>query len=605
MRYLRDDVWARLSLGDFRARFFIETYIEKLSMYTPHFYQSRLMSVLSSCAEVVTYIDEYKVSDKNRGYILSGMDEFDAALGHDPISQALLEPINEPRKDLFKSVRGGDFSPGKLNRLRVVCVAILACEADYFDVLLSELTKSVIGAADLTQKDRITSRIETLTGLYTTHLLNMGYSPTYLYNRAEQFTRPNNYSGRSFEVQFKFVTERLRSHKIMFDVYFALYSNRPSTILDIKDDQDFVFYDKPPAVLQARYVEKLKKDFDVNVNVVARCTIQSTDHVSAAWRVKEKLDKLLDAVTALQLNPRIRVSPHCVVVSHLVPAATESLNIDLLIGFLTSESGTYFAGLETSIRGALRNLDEESKERLSRSLRYLRLARDSVSLEQKLLNLWISLESIFSSGEGSALIGMEDYVPQIYAVSSLRRRIRYLRDLLGRNEIPTTPAIRGTIDSSLLRFSVTTTESLIFKLVRNEALAIELFNSLGPLEHLKFGLLRVFRELGTNEAIVERLQRSQSDVMRQLRRIYFLRNKMAHSGHYGNVRAQLVTHLLDYIANCYMAITESAKHVRPGNTHSINDFLAAYKLGADAVVTKCMSKDGIDSIDQLIPVPII
>jgi hypothetical protein len=603
MRYLLDEIWSRLSLADFRPRFFVETYVEKLSVHTPHFYQSRLMSVLSSCAEIVAYIEECKASERNRGYLLSGLDEFESALQGDPIAQDLVATVKDPRQELFRVIRGGDFSIGKLNRLKVLCEAMLGWEEEYFTKLLAALRQALIGPTDLTAKDRITKEIYLLTGIYTTHLLNKGYSPTYLFNRAEQFTRPGNYSGRSFDLQFQFVTERLQSAKVSFDVYYAIHANRPSAILDIKDDGDFTFYDALPAVIHQQHVDKLTKDF--NFNIIARATIQSTDHVSAAWRVKEKLDKLLDVVTALQLNPRIRTSPHCVVISHLNPTAGESFNIDLLISFLSSESGTYFSGAEASIRSAVTRLDLAGRERLSRSLRYLRLARESVSLEQKLLNLWIALESLFSDGEAGALSSTVEYVPQIYAMAGIRRRVTHLRDLLVRNDVPTTAGFRAKAETTAERFDTTISESQVFLLLRDQALAIELFNGLGDREHLKFKLLQMFRELKTNADIAERLKRSEIDVARQLRRIYFLRNKMAHSGHYGNIRPQLVTHLLDYVANSYMAITDCARHVRPGNLHSIGDLLAGYKLGADVVASRCQSGSQIQTMDELIPTPII
>ncbi|MGC2518414.1 MAG: hypothetical protein WA373_04825 [Burkholderiales bacterium] len=604
MKYFPDDKWNKLPISDFRPRFFIETYLEKLSMYTPHFYQSRLMSVHSSCAETLTYIEEYRDSDKNAGYILSALDEIESSWGSDPVAHSLFAYMEEPRNQLFKKIRGGDLSPSSLNRLSVVCQAILSREEDYATAIVAALQEALTGDVDLSQKDRITRHIYALTGLYTTHLLNKGYSPTYLYNRAEMFTRENNYSGKSFQEQFQLVTERLRSHKSSFDVYFALRANRPRSLLEVDDDPNFQFSEAIPECIQGQNLEKLKKD--IELNVVVKAKIESTDYVSAAWRVKEKLDKLLDAVTALELNPRIKTSANCVVIfqsQHLVH--TRTLNIDLLLSFLASEGGTYFSSPHSSIRHALATLDEQGKEHLGRSLRYLRLARESISIEQKLLNLWIALESLFSDGESGILVNILEYVPQIYAISGLRRRVSYLKDLLVKNKVATTERVRSDIAPGIETFNDATTESHIFALLRNEAIAIDLFNSLGTKEHLKFKLMSIFLEIKTNGAISKRIKRSEMDVTRQLRRIYFLRNKMAHRGHYENIRPQLVTHLLDYIAVCYMAMSASAGHARQENNFSIGDLLAAYKLGADVVLSRCRSSDKITKVEEIVPVPII
>ena len=604
MKYLPDQRWASLPVNDFRPRFFVETYREKLSVGTPHFSQSRLMNLLSSCSEALAYIQEYQSSDRNGGYILSALDEIESCLSTDPVSQSLFGYMDEPRAQLFKKIRGGDFNPTQLTRLAVICKAIISRDDEYSTRLLEALRGSILDQADLAQMERLTSTIYTLTGLYTTYLLNKGYSPTYLFNRAEMFTRESNYSGKTFQEQFGLVTERLRSYTTTYAVYFSLRAHKSSCLLSITDDPDFVFLDAIPESIQGSDREKLGKDFEPNV--VAQSSIESTDYVSTSWRIKEKLDKLLDAVTALELNPRIQVSAHCVTVSrnqNLIH--TKTLNINLLLEFLSSEGGTYFSSSDTTIRHALTKLNLVGREQLGRSLRYLRLARESISLEQKLLNLWISIESIFTDGESSILSNIIEYVPQIYAVSALTRRVRYLRGMLVKNQIPTTPLIQANVLPGHDSFDENTTDSHVFVLLRNEAATIELFHSLTPKEHLKFKLLSTFKEMKTNAAIAERVKRSEIDVSRQLRRIYFLRNKIAHTGHYANIRPQLVTHLLDYLAVCYSAISTSATRAVQGDAHSIGDMLAAYKMGADVVASRYKSPDSITSLEQLVPVPII
>lgn len=251
------------------------------------------------------------------------------------------------------------------------------------------------------------------------------------------------------------------------------------------------------------------------------------------------------------------------------------------------------------------SLDSEGKEHLGRSLRYLRLARESVSIEQKMLNLWIALESLFADGESSILLNILEYVPQMYAVSGLRRRISYFKNLLVKNVIPTTALFRSEISTGMNIFDSQTTDAEVFRLLRNEPAAIELFDSLGSKEHLKFRLMSIFNELKNNGAISERIRRTEVDVTRQLRRIYFLRNKMTHTGHFANIRPQLVTHLLDYVAICYAAISSAASQAKLKDMHSIGDMLAAQKMGCDVVVSGCRGQRAIVDIEDLVPVPII
>lgn len=602
MKYLKDSTWEKLPIDDFRPRFFVETYVEKLSIYTPHFAQSRLMNAFSSSSEALGYVDDYVANEKNVSYLLSALDEIDSCLALDPVAKNLFSHMEGPREELFKKLRKGDRSLNDLTRLRVICRAILAQEEAYVSELLEQLKNSLFDQEDLNKKTRITNKIYSLTGLYTTHLLNSGFSPTYLFNRAEMFTRENNYQGRTFREQFDLITERLRTHTTEHDVYFAIRAHKPASLLAIEDDPLFSFSSVVPAVIQQPLQEKLSRDFVPNV--IAFASVETTDHIGASWHVKDKLDQLLDAVTALDLNPKIQVSAHCVTIAkHQTLAHQKAINISLLLGFLSSEGGTNFSSAGPSIRGTLRKLNPQGYGQLGRSLRYLRLAREAVSLEQKLLNLWIALESLFSGGQSTVLANILDYVPQIYSVAALRRRVRYLRDLLLKARVETTPLLRQELGFGH-RIDESVTEEQIFRLLRREDAAQELFESLDPKEHLKFKVLATFEEMNSNASIAKRLRQSEVDVERQLRRIYYLRNKIAHTGHYSNIRPQLVTHLLDYVVSCYLALSVSAG-ASPYEEQTVDELFAAYRMGADFVKDRVNSEVAVDRLTQLIPIPII
>jgi hypothetical protein len=90
LRYQSDALWARLPLADFRPRFFVESYIEKLRMFTPHFYQSRLLNIFSACSEMMEHIEAYQANDKNSGYVASSMEEIIECWDSDPVAQEIL-----------------------------------------------------------------------------------------------------------------------------------------------------------------------------------------------------------------------------------------------------------------------------------------------------------------------------------------------------------------------------------------------------------------------------------------------------------------------------------------------------------------------------------
>lgn len=601
MIYITDESWARLPMADFRPRFFVETYIEKLGMNTPHFSQARLMNVFSSCSEALIYIDEYHANDKNSGYILSSLDEIESCLSIDPIAKALFTQLDSIRLNLFKSIKGNNFNQKNLSSLSVICKAILSREDEYSKLLLDRLTCSLTEKTDLSKSQRILSEIYNLTDLYVTYLLNKGYSPTYLFNRSDLFTRINNYSGRNFQEQFKHVTDRLNTHKAKFEVYFSLKTNKPKSLTSIEDDPDFKFSKSLPDTIIGSDLEKIRKEFEPNVIAIAE--INATDYVTASWRIKDKLDTLLDAVTALELNTKIQISSNCAtILRNKGTTHVKVVNINLLIGFLASESGSYFTNKETPIRLALTKLDTQGKEQLGRSLRYLRLARETVSLEQKLLNLWIALESLFASNDTTILSGIIEYLPSTYATTGLIRRVFYLRDLLAKSKIPANKGIKDKFN--LERIDNNLKNSQLFALLRDDALASELFDDLSPKAYLKYKLKSTLEQLKNNETISKRIKSTEADVTRQLRRIYFLRNKITHTGHHANIRPQLITHLLDYLAVCYMAISSSAS-VSKGPNNTIEDLLGAYKIGVDVIIHRSSTKNEYSTLEELTPLPMI
>jgi hypothetical protein len=605
LQYQNDAVWARLPLADFRPRFFVESYIEKLRIHTPHFYQARLLNIFSACSEMIVYIESLQVNSKNGGYVVSSLEEIVDCWESDPIAQEIISEFASLSADLVKKVKAGEIDQNTQLRLRALCRAVLCRQENYVTALIAQLEDAILGTADLSQKDRVAKLIDRLTGLYTTHLLNQGYSPTYLYNRSAMFLRDNNYGDRDFAGQFRQVTSRLRHQQSLFEVYYGFHTARPSVFLSVADEPDLEFLSEIPNDITAENLEKFKKN--ISINVVVKVAATATDYVTAALRVKERLDRFLDAELALEFSKGMQISAHCVTINRQSPQLThiKTLNVDVLLEFMSSEVGTSFSQSITPIRHSFKSLNDDSKEQLARSLRHLRLARNSVSVEQKLLNLWIALESLFGNAGNSIIGNILEFVPQFYAITGLGRRVAYLRELLSANEIEVTPIIRADICPGLLKFDASVTDAQIFVLLRSEKAAIELFNSIKNKEHLKFKLMKIFAELKNNKSILARIDRSEADVGRQLRRIYFLRNKIAHTGHFRDVRPQLVTNLLDYVAISYRAISVAASKTTQHENYSIPELLAASRMGVDLVTARVSSKDEVTALEQITLLPVI
>ncbi len=576
--------WDRLPFSDFRPRFFVESYSEKLLLFTPHFYQARLMNTFSACAELANYLNEQGINDKSSAYIVSAAEEILSCWSNDPVAEELLYEFGDVKSTL-KNLKADSLSQSQLTRLSIFCRAVASRQKNYAPMLHKALQDAIFGSAVLEHKERITSQIDNITGLFITHLIYLGYSPTYLFHKAKLLARIGSYAGRTAPEQFEHILGKLvGNNKKEHVVYFGIQTRLSNQASAGEFNSEVEILEVMPEEIKVAKREKLEKNFQLNSVVKVKCV--ATDHVSAAILAKEKLDKFIDLVTAFEVKGKVSASPHGIVTfrsSDLAHTYQEIVNVSLLLTFVSSEAGVTRSTPE--IRKVFSILTPPAKDQLGRSLRYLRLSRVSTTLEQKLLNLWIALESLFSSQDTTILANILEYVPGIYAINGLVRRLEYAKDLLHSNEIETTEPYRQRINPSDI-FDDTTNTNHMYALLRDKIVGPSVFKDLNDFEHIKFRLMRLKSEFESDKSIMERISKTEKDVSRQLRRIYFLRNKIAHTGHFEGVRPQLITHLYDYIICCYEALSHTTLKVEVGESYSINDLLSSVRLGLDSFSSK-------------------
>lgn len=599
MIYLSEKIWGSLPIPDYRGRFFIESFWEYISNSTPHFYQARLMNVISSANEVIGAICDYKENNQNLKTLKNAIQEFEKCFSTDIVASEVFSNQKNSVHRIIKTCLCDSPSKTDLHRLNVICDSILRKKDEYTKLLQSTLRESVLGVVDLKQKDRNLSKIHDITGLYITNLLNDGYSPTYLYNRMEMFTRFNNYKGRSFAEQFNIVTESLITRERKYKIIYAVKTSNVSALNNLDKLYEVNVSNTIPVVTDINESKKLKISFEPNLFFVVE--LMSNDYVSASWRAKEKIDKYVDFALANYPKMKISISEYCLSV-HKVKGFTHkhTVSISLLIKFLTSNSTFFNQGdldgksskLLTSV------LDGKSVDHFSRSLRHLRLGREATALEQKLLNIWISLESLFIETDKTIINSVLEYIPLIYAVKGIKSRIVYLLKLLSKYKIEIPAELQKQYDLKCITFNEDFCADKFFTIIKDEKSALSIFESINYKEHLKFRIYHIFNEIKDSEAVFARITKTIEDVKRQIRRIYYYRNCIVHTGSFDNIRPQLINHLYDYLSVCYQAVFESLSSLESQTNLSLLDLLVCYRLGAEEVFYNFKDKpDGYDLSD--------
>ncbi len=576
--YISNKAWQALPLIDFRCRFFIECYREKLSVHTPHFAQARLLNVFGAYEELRSSLEKMADEEREKAYVLSALDEIDDCMARDEIAASVLHKFDQSRQHLFQKFRKGDFGKSIQNNLLLLTAQSLALRDAYSTELDRQLDKVVNGPTDLSKKERLLNNINDLTGKLITDLLTRGYSPTHLFNRADLLTRSNKYKGRSFSEQFQFVFGKIRNENNEYRICFAIHSVGLNSIRQTIEIQGFTLDD----VIDPRFTnlkEKLEKDF--TATAFASSTTRATDHVTAAWKVKTDLERALDLSLSLTKNATCSVSANAATgYTNAAHFHCKTVNINVLEHFLTSEAATYFGSTHPDFVHLLTSLSNKDAAQLNRCFRYIRLSKESRFTEQKLLNLWIALEAIYAFGNQGILDNILKYAPIVYATFSSTRRLSYLKDLLVANSVQLTPLCTAIHATKSGLFESSCTEEQIFALIIDRATATELFESLGDLEHLKYRLLETRKSFETAKIVNKRFKRSSLDASRQLRRIYKLRNEIAHMGFTEGIRPPLVTHLFDYLISTLHALVISAQ-VHRGEPADIAQLLDSFVHSAN------------------------
>lgn len=435
MHEVSAQVWQNLPTVDFRNRFFIEIWKEILYVDTPSFYQAKTMNTMSGAAEIIDCVDDYIGDPKNGKHLAAMIEDFRELWKSDPVAKDVYSNLHNKISDLL------NLNENSINKtisleIKTFCRLIISKEREYFDALKRSLKQSVLGCANLEQKDRITKEIQNLSKSFIGYLLWKGYSPTYLYNRMEMLTRTKNYGRRDFNAQLNSVLDKLTTRIHQYDVYFAIgtlqkYLRGIEELLDVH----FIQYENQ---MSQEHFSKISQG--LTTTTLAKITVSSTDYVSAAWEANETLDKAIDFIAIEKPMHKVEYSPLCFTKVRIGTIDhRHTINIGRLKQFITSKKTNILDNIDIERKSQFRSsIRLDRYDVLTRSLRDLRIAKDSTSLEQKLINLWISIECLFEKTEGNIISGISKYIPRFYAVNGIISRIVYSKSLLSKrlNTIP-------------------------------------------------------------------------------------------------------------------------------------------------------------------------
>ncbi|HGH3637060.1 TPA: hypothetical protein ACJK7C_003790 [Acinetobacter baumannii] len=272
--------------------------------------------------------------------------------------------------------------------------------------------------------------------------------------------------------------------------------------------------------------------------------IYASDYMAASFIAKKNIDKALD-VSLYSTKRHFNVSDFCIVRGHKSPKATHSFSLLQLNKKVYKEESLYSNRYPLfNFNELIDNLQISDKSQILQSLRYIRLTREINSNEQKILNLWISLESLFFwKDEASILAILIQYVPSLYAQASIAARLNLAVKIAKKCNIS---ILEGKENSTL-------NPKDLLEIFSKDELSQKVFKNLND-EFMKYRWANLNELFKSEKNIFKQMANTELDVSRQIRRIYFLRNKISHTGYYSDINPILTLHLMDYIQICYIAL---------------------------------------------------
>ena len=597
-KYLKNNTWEKLPIpnNDYRPRFFVEIYQELLNSNTLASYQPRLMNLSSYVNEIIDLIKFYNQDERAKNYIKKSLTELTYYLKNDEPAKIIY--ANEI-SILENEIKINDLSEDDITKLRVIMDYFSDSEKKikYWDSICDNLFNYVC-SENFNHKHirRNLDNINSSCKIFISYLLNQGMSTRYLFHRSDMFTQLSNYGSRDWKDQMLNIIKKFNIKESTYEVYFMLNTNNKLIYENdnIYNYNDFMKANKGNIKRNDNFIKFTKQKKEKGFNYIVKYNVESSNYDNAQLKAKNKLDILLDAINVLH---KIETLDNVLVISR----NQTKKHIHIIENHSSEKKLRFLEDDEIDLMSIFNRLNRDSVEIIKNSLRYYRLARESKSIEQKILNTWISIESLYVQNRNkneNIIKNIIKYVPMIYNSFSIIRKIRYAKEMLKINKINIPNDIKEALDIKNNIFDKTTTDEKILEIITRDPLFISLVKSINGTEHLKYRLT-IIKEFIDKDKISDHFLESEKSIKNQLYRIYFMRNKISHRGHYKNINPHLLEHLTDYLMISYSALVIGFSYLYKSEREelSISDLLFSYTLQFNKVRKNIINGSlNIDSI---------
>lgn len=503
---------------------------ELLFDFTLDTYKPPALNSAFLCLEALQLITEIEAETIEKANLKHVLDELEWSLRHDEVAKEL---INLEIKDYV--LRGEN---DNINSVKVRLELLFNCinPAKY----LNKTYELIFDSVRKNEKKRISYLAKTM----TTSLLNIGYHQTFLYNKILEF-----FFYDDIEISNVNDLNKLISQFTLEDKEYEVVFRVSKLIREITDSCE---------AFNLKIIESLPDEYVLGKNKFSKTSdevylmkikVTAYDPFSARESAERSLEKTKNLFVLFHHKKGIKWNDEALVFCKTTkkefllkrPVGAMKKGFDLKAEKAAKELNNFIKNFQLSSR---------SFEKFDRVVDFHGLAISNEIVENQLINLWTSLETIIPSHSGKNKITniISSLVPFLMLAYTQRLLQRLLSDLILWNHNIVKGIMRKIPDSKGLTLIEKT--ALLVALPETKPLREELYSKFADYSLLRNRVFNLSELLGNADKLSAKIKEHQTKVEWQIRRIYRTRNLIVHSGKtppYSNVLIENIHTYLDLL----------------------------------------------------------
>ncbi|WAK02366.1 hypothetical protein [Methylobacter sp. YRD-M1] len=568
-------------MTNLRVFFFAQKLDELYFDYTLDTYKPPALNSIYLCREAIDLINDIEEDLIDENNLIHVMEELEWSLNQDIVAKAL---ISAPIK---KFIQFGENVKLSDTKVRLEVLERILNPHHYIKECQIALKENI--------EKKSKKRINELSRVYASTLINNGVSKQHLYEKTQEFFFNGQEISYLEQIDEYFESVSFTTHH--FEIYFIV----SKLITRVQDSIDAfhlkVINSLPEPAQRAADIFKLhpnQNEVWVEIENIVAC-----DRHSARKEAESNLDMVRDLFLFFSHKNRI------------------DWRNETVITQCCDEEPVVIRKPKNSMEKCFDLRPQDASNRLNDLIKYIGLHGNSfvkfnraVDLhgigstndlsENQLLNIWIALETLVPShihGGGKVSKICNGIMP-ILLKNYLRRIVeRISSDLIRWNRSTVSRILRKLPESKSKKLYQKVLEIIVLE--EHQALREELYRELGNFHLLRFRVFELNELFKKPNNLVARIELHEKKVAWQIRRIYRTRNLIVHSGRSPAYIETLIENAHDYLDQVMNAIIEYTCGYLDAQT--LEQVFDMAKLDYDVYITdlksiKCFNSENVYKI---------